>query len=84
MSRFRAFLLNPNVHGIFALLAQIATVVPALAPWSTIISTVAATLTATAVVLPESGSLHQQDYANLSTVAATALKPPVETVQGRA
>ena len=83
MSQFRAFLLNPNVHGIMALFMQIATVIPALAPYSAIISTVAATLTATAVVLPESGSLHQQDYANIAAVAATALKPPVETTVGR-
>lgn len=84
MNGIRMFFLNPNVHGIFALITQIASAIPVLAPYSAILSTIAGTLTATTVLLPESGSLHKQDYANIAGAVATSLKPPVETTQGRA
>ena len=70
MSHFRAFMLNPNVHGIFALLLQIASIIPAAAPFAGVLATVAGVLTATTVLLPETGSLHATDYEKIAAVVA--------------
>jgi len=66
MDKIRSFLLNPNVHGVLALIGQISAFIPG--PWQAaaqIIAAVSATLTGVTVLLPEKGSLHGEDYAKI-------------------
>jgi hypothetical protein len=83
MSGLRAWLQNPNVHLFFSAILQIMAFVPATAPFAPILQTVATTLTATGLILPESGSLHQADYAKIADAVAAGLRAPVETTAGR-
>ena len=84
MSGLRTWLQNPNVHLFFSAILQVLAFIPATAAYAPIIQTVATTLTATGLVLPESGSLHQADYAKIADAVAASLRPQVETTAGRA
>lgn len=70
MNQLRTWLLNPNVHLILSGILQILAFVPQAAPFAPILQTIGATLTGVGVILPETGSLHATDYANLANVAA--------------
>lgn len=83
MNKLRTWLTNPNVHLAIAGLCQIASFIPAAAPFVPTLQTIGATLTGTGLVLPESGSLHSTDYEKLAGVIADGVKQAVSQVQGR-
>ena len=77
MSAFRLFLLNPNVHIIFGLIAQVASLFPAAAPFAMGLQLAGVATTAFAGILPEHGSLHAADYERLTGTVAQAVAQAV-------
>lgn len=67
----RTWLQDPNNHLLLALVSQIAKAVPQLAPYSQALDVATGTLITTGYALPEKGSLHADNYAQIAqTIAA--------------
>jgi len=77
MSKLRMWLNNPNVHLALSFLLQIAAAIPAAAPFAPILAAVGGTLTATGLVIPESGVLHAADYGKIATAIADGVNQAV-------
>lgn len=83
MNSIRNWLNNPNVHLYGALVLGICSAVPVLAPFASILQAVGLTLTTTGAILPETGSLHQIDYAKLATALGDGAAKAIAAVPGR-
>lgn len=67
----RTWLQDPNNHLLLAMASQAAMFIPALAPFATYLQAAGATFIATGYALPEKGSLHAENYAQIAqTIAA--------------
>lgn len=67
----RTWLQDPNNHLLLALASQFAKAIPQLAPFAFGMDVLTGTLITTGYALPEKGSLHADNYAQIAqTIAA--------------
>lgn len=74
----RSWLQDPNNHLLLALAAQAAMFVPALAPFAGYLQAASATLVTTGYALPEKGSLHADNYAQIAQTIAAGVTAAVK------
>ena len=71
MNWLRAHLLNPNVHGVLTALLGIAAMIPG--PAQSVAAILTPVFAGITTILPESGSLHREDYAKAAGAAIVAV-----------